>query len=45
MKPSRPLPITSFDYTNPKGVRETYELGKSEALDKKEEILDYLIKD
>lgn len=45
MKPSRPLPITSFDYTNPKGVRETYELGKSDALDKKEEILDYLIKD
>lgn len=25
--PSRTLPITSFDYSNAKGVRETYELG------------------
>lgn len=42
--PSRPLPITSFDYTNPKGVRETYELGKADALAKKTEIINYLRK-
>ncbi|GBF39786.1 patatin-like phospholipase family protein [Leptospira johnsonii] len=43
--PSKPLPITSFDYTNAKGVRETYELGKSDALKNKERILEYLKKD
>ncbi|TGL61013.1 patatin-like phospholipase family protein [Leptospira sarikeiensis] len=43
--PSRQLPITSFDYTNAKGVRETYELGKSDALKNKERILEYLKKD
>ncbi|EQA44480.1 phospholipase, patatin family [Leptospira broomii serovar Hurstbridge str. 5399] len=42
--PSRPLPITSFDYTNAKGVRETYELGKSDALKNKGRILEYLKK-
>ncbi|MBX7057197.1 MAG: patatin-like phospholipase family protein [Leptospirales bacterium] len=25
--PGRPLPITSFDYANPEGVRQTYEMG------------------
>lgn len=40
--PSKPLPITSFDYTNPKGVRETFELGKADALAQKTAILDYL---
>ncbi len=44
MKPSRTLPITSFDYTNAKGVRETYELGKSDALKNKDRILEYLKK-
>jgi predicted patatin/cPLA2 family phospholipase len=44
MKPSKPLPITSFDYTNPKGVRDTYELGKSDAIAQKDAILDYLRK-
>ncbi|TGL86801.1 patatin-like phospholipase family protein [Leptospira congkakensis] len=43
--PSKPLPITSFDYTNPKGVRETYELGKADALAQKTAIIDYLRKD
>ncbi|TGK03078.1 patatin-like phospholipase family protein [Leptospira langatensis] len=45
VSPSRPLPITSFDYTNARGVRETYELGKSDALKNKDKILDYLKKD
>ncbi|PJZ66968.1 phospholipase [Leptospira wolffii] len=45
LSPSQPLPITSFDYTNAKGVRETYELGKSDALKNKERILEYLKKD
>ncbi|GBF51523.1 phospholipase, patatin family [Leptospira ryugenii] len=45
IKPSRPLPITSFDYTNPKGVRDTYELGKEDAESLKDEIIDYLKKD
>ncbi|MDF3818446.1 patatin-like phospholipase family protein, partial [Leptospira sp. 96542] len=44
MRPSKPLPITSFDYTNPKGVRETYELGKTDALAQKDKILTYLKK-
>ncbi|EIE02595.1 patatin-like phospholipase family protein [Leptospira licerasiae] len=43
--PSKSLPITSFDYTNAKGVREAYEMGKSDALKKKDQILEYLKKD
>lgn len=42
IKPSQELPITSFDYTNPQGVRETYEMGKRDALANKEAILAYL---
>ncbi|MCC5815542.1 MAG: patatin-like phospholipase family protein [Leptospira sp.] len=42
MKPSIPLPITSFDYTNPQGVRETFELGKKDAIDQKDKILTFL---
>lgn len=45
MKPSKKIPIGSFDYTDPVGVRETYELGKRDAEDRKSEILDYLRKD
>ncbi|TGK07089.1 patatin-like phospholipase family protein [Leptospira semungkisensis] len=43
--PSKPLPISSFDYTNAKGVREAYEQGKSDAFRSKERILEYLKKD
>jgi predicted acylesterase/phospholipase RssA len=32
VKPSRRIPISSFDYTNPDGVKECYELGKKDAL-------------
>jgi predicted patatin/cPLA2 family phospholipase len=42
IRPSEPLPITSFDYTNPKGVRATFELGKRDAIHQKEAILTYL---
>lgn len=45
IKPSKKIPISSFDYTNPIGVRETYELGKRDAENQKSEILDYLRKD
>lgn len=44
IRPSKPLPITSFDYTNPVGVREAYELGKSDANLIKTEIIDYIRK-
>lgn len=42
LKPSQPLPITSFDYTNPEGVRKTYELGKQDARANKDAILQYI---
>jgi predicted patatin/cPLA2 family phospholipase len=42
IKPSRTLPITSFDYTNPTGVRETYELGKEDAKRQKSEIIEFI---
>ncbi len=42
IKPSEELPITSFDYTNPKGVRDTYELGKKDARSRKSEILEFI---
>lgn len=42
LKPSQKLPITSFDYTNPEGIRKCYELGKSDADSRKEEILTYI---
>lgn len=42
IKPSEELPITSFDYTNPQGVRDTFELGKKDARDQKSEILAYI---
>ncbi|MDZ4724964.1 MAG: patatin-like phospholipase family protein [Leptospira sp.] len=45
IKPSKKLPISSFDYTNPVGVRDTYELGKKDTEDRKSEILDYLRRD
>lgn len=31
VKPSRAIPISSFDYTSPDGVKECYELGKEDA--------------
>ncbi len=39
--PSRPLKITSFDYTNPEGLIDTFELGRKDAETKKEEILEF----
>ncbi|MCZ8156624.1 MAG: patatin-like phospholipase family protein [Leptospira sp.] len=45
LRPSTKLPISSFDYTNPEGVRATFELGKKDTQDRKSEILDYLRKD
>lgn len=39
--PSRPLKITSFDYTNPEGLIDTFELGRRDAEEKKEEILEF----
>ncbi|WP_061206398.1 patatin-like phospholipase family protein [Leptospira santarosai] len=43
--PSEPLPITSFDYTDPNGVRKAYELGKRDARLNRDKILEYLKKD
>ncbi|UOG32391.1 patatin-like phospholipase family protein [Leptospira noguchii] len=43
--PSEPLPITSFDYTDPIGVRKAYELGKRDARFNKHKIFEYLKKD
>lgn len=43
-KPSRPIGISSFDYTNPVGVRKAFELGKEDAEDRKSEILDFIQK-
>ncbi|MBM9498727.1 patatin-like phospholipase family protein [Leptospira sp. 201903071] len=43
--PSEPLPITSFDYTDPVGVRGAYELGKQDARLQKERIFEYLKRD
>ena len=45
IKPSRKLPITAFDYTNPEGVVECYELGKSDAEKMKSKIMEYCSKD
>ncbi len=42
LKPSTKLPITSFDYTNPEGIRKCYELGKADTEARKEEILNYI---
>jgi hypothetical protein len=44
IKPSEPLSITSFDYTNPAGVRAAYELGKKDANHLKEDIISYIRK-
>ncbi|XDD52134.1 patatin-like phospholipase family protein [Leptospira sp. WS92.C1] len=44
-RPSEALPITSFDYTDPIGVRRAYELGKQDARLNKEKILEYLKRD
>lgn len=41
VKPSRPIPISSFDYTNPEGVKECYELGKADALRLLPTIIDF----
>ncbi|EMO46686.1 patatin-like phospholipase family protein [Leptospira santarosai] len=43
--PSEPLPITSFDYTDPNGVRKAYELGKRDARLNRDKIFEYLKKD
>lgn len=42
IRPSQPLPITAFDYTNPEGVRGAFELGKQDAIAQKESILAYI---
>ncbi|MCX7998900.1 MAG: patatin-like phospholipase family protein, partial [Leptospiraceae bacterium] len=39
--PSRPLKITSFDYTNPEGLIDTFQLGRQDAEAKKEEVLEF----
>ncbi|MCB1143070.1 MAG: patatin-like phospholipase family protein [Leptospiraceae bacterium] len=41
IKPSKELKITTFDYTNPEGLIETYELGKKDAESMKEKIMDF----
>jgi predicted patatin/cPLA2 family phospholipase len=41
LKPSRELNITTFDYTNPEGLKDTYELGKKDAKDAKTQILEF----
>jgi predicted patatin/cPLA2 family phospholipase len=41
LKPSRELNITTFDYTNPEGLKDTYELGKKDAEDAKTQILEF----
>jgi predicted acylesterase/phospholipase RssA len=41
VKPSRPIPLSSFDYTNPEGVKECYELGKADALRLLPTIIDF----
>lgn len=45
IKPSRKLPIASFDYTDPVAVKECYELGKEDAEKLKNEILNFCRKD
>lgn len=42
IRPSEPIPITSFDYTNPKGIRDTYNLGRTDANYWKQRILSHL---
>ena len=37
--PSRELQITTFDYTNPEGLIDAFELGKKDAEDRKNEVL------
>lgn len=41
IKPSRRLPITSFDYTDPTGVKECFEMGKEDVEKLKPEILKF----
>ncbi|MCB1180302.1 MAG: patatin-like phospholipase family protein [Leptospiraceae bacterium] len=45
IKPSRNLSITTFDYTNPEGLKDTYELGKNDAENLKSKILEFCKKD
>jgi len=33
IQPSRPISIRKWDYTDPEGIRKTYELGKKDAID------------
>lgn len=41
VKPSKTIPISSFDYTNPEGVKECYELGKEDAKKLLPKIIEY----
>jgi predicted patatin/cPLA2 family phospholipase len=41
LRPSRELKITTFDYTNPMGLYDTFELGKMDAEAQKEKIMDF----
>lgn len=41
IRPSRELKVTSFDYTNPSGIIDAFELGKRDALALKDQVLDY----
>ena len=45
IKPSRKLPISSFDYTDPVAVKECYEMGKEDVEKLKPEILKFCRKD
>ena len=45
LKPSRRLPISSFDYTDPVGVKDCYEMGKEDVEKLKTEILKFCRKD
>ncbi len=41
VKPSKKISISSFDYTNPDGVKECYELGKEDAKNLLPRIIEY----
>ena len=41
IRPSRELKVSSFDYTNPTGIIDAFELGKKDALAIKNQVLDF----
>jgi predicted acylesterase/phospholipase RssA len=42
IKPSKPIPVQKFDYTDPKGAMATYLMGKEDAELHKERIINFL---